>query len=117
MPQSGSGRVAAGRQEPDDQKVANVAGRAFGQILPSKNSLPLSTLSKLQRHWCCGIAQPECQPVPVGMIPQSSGVHRSGKENANRIASEQMRFRIGVQVGDIMFSKRTFSGGVKIALR
>ena len=40
-----------------------------------------------------------------------------GKENANRIASEQMRFRIGVQVGDIMFSKRTFSGGVKIAVR
>jgi len=25
-----------------------------------------------------------------------------GKENANRIASEQMRFRIGVHVGDII---------------
>jgi len=50
-----------------------VAGRAFGQIPGSKNSLPLSTLSKLQRHWCCGIAQPECQPVPVGMILSPPG--------------------------------------------
>ena len=147
MPQSGSGRVAAGRQEPDDQKVANVAGRAFGQILPSKNSLPLSTLSKLQRHWCCGIAQPECQPVPVGMIDRLIASRRGrifntagdsvladfasvvdavqcavevqdamGKENANRIASQQMRFRIGVHVGDIIVQEEIFSRGVKIAV-
>jgi class 3 adenylate cyclase len=39
-----------------------------------------------------------------------------GKENANRIAGEQMRFRIGVHVGDII-RKGTGSGGVKIAVR
>ena len=39
-----------------------------------------------------------------------------GKENANRIASQQMRFRIGVDVGDIIVQEEIFSRGVKIAV-
>jgi len=39
-----------------------------------------------------------------------------GKENANRIASQQMRFRIGVHVGDIIVQEEIFSRGVKIAV-
>ena len=33
-----------------------------------------------------------------------------GKENANRIASEQMRFRIGVHVGDIIVPEENLFG-------
>ena len=39
-----------------------------------------------------------------------------GKENANRIASEQMQFRVGVHVGDIIVQEEMFSRGVKIAV-
>jgi len=39
-----------------------------------------------------------------------------GKENANRIASEQMQFRIGVHVGDIIVQEEVFSRGVKIVV-
>ena len=33
-----------------------------------------------------------------------------GKENANRIASQQMRFRIGVHVGDIIVQEENLFG-------